>query len=226
MKEPLIFGAVAAMVCAGAAFAEEVNLRTLAVTNPDGSLKVLYHGSNEWWNSVGEYAPFDGDTSTFIDPKRISAPTWVGYELTEPRILTRIRFCVPERTDIEDRLRGCRVEGANEPDFSDAVILLDVRSAVPEHWLTGSPYWVEVPAQQMATPQAFKYFRFIQNKKAMTTDGSNEGAYYCGNVAELEFYGIEAESFASYVAPAVTNEVNLRLYAMHDATGALDIISD
>ena len=227
MKKALFWGTVAAMVCAGAAFAEEVNLRTLAVTNPDGSLKVMWHGSNEWWNSVGEYAPFDGDTTTFIDPKRIYVPTWVGYELTEPRVLTRIRFCTPTRTDIEDRLRSCQVQGANEPDFSDAVVLLDVRNAVPEHWLIeGTPYWVEAPAQAMPTPQAFKYFRFIQYKRATNANGVNEGSYYCGNVAELEFYGIEAESFASYVAPAVTNEVNLRLYAMHDATGALDIISD
>ena len=133
---------------AGSAFAaDDYNLRTLAVTNADGSLKVLYHGSNAWWNATGEYAPFDGDTTTFIDPMRIYAPTWVGYELTEPRVVTRIRFAVPHKTDIEDRLRGCRVEGANEPDFSDAVVLLDVRSAVPEHWLTGSPYWVEAPAR-------------------------------------------------------------------------------
>ena len=84
--------AIAAFAAALPAFADDCNLRTLAVTNPDGSLKVLYHGSNAWWNAYGEYAPFDGDTSTFIDPKRIYYPTWVGYELTAPRVLTRVRF--------------------------------------------------------------------------------------------------------------------------------------
>ena len=215
------------LVFAGGAFAvDDVNLRTLAVTNSDGSLKVLYHGSNAWWNALGEYAPFDGDLSTMIDPKKINYTTWVGYELTEPRVVTRIRFAAPSRTDNQDRLRSCRVEGANEPDFSDAVILLDVRNVVPEQWMTGTPYWFEATAQQMATPKAFKYLRFVQWKKASNTSTTTEGNSFVGNIAELEFYGVELESYASYVVPPVTQESNLRQYAMHDDTGALDIISD
>ncbi len=220
--------AAMALAFATACFAvDDVNLRTLAVTNADGTLKILWHGNAEWWNATtGEQAAFDGNTETMVDPKRVYSPTWVGYELTEPRVVTRIRLCVPSRTDYEDRLRSCRLEGANEPDFSDAIVLLDMRNALPKGWFTGSTYWVEAPAQQMATPQAFRYLRFIQHKKATTSGGDTEGAYYIGNVAELEFYGLDAESYAGYEMPAATDEVNLRLYAMHDATGALDILSD
>ena len=209
---------------------EDENLRPFAVTNSDGTLKVLYHGSNSWWNAAGEYAAFDGDITTFVNPRRINYPTWVGYELTEPRVVTRIRFAAPSDTDYEERLRSCQVQGANEPDFSDAVVLLDIRNVVPERWKTGTPYWIEAPAQTLPAPKAFKYLRFIQTKDAMTmpfVNDDTEGCYYIGNVAELEFYGMDMETYlANYVVPAVTKEANLRLYAKHDDTGALAIISD
>ena len=214
----IIATALAMATLAGTALAEEVNLRTLAVEDGSGNLVVLWNGNTEWW-AGNEYTAFDGSTSVAYNPKRVSGPTWTGYELTSPCVVTRIRFCAPSRTDSQGRLLACQVQGANQSDFSDAVVLLECKHVVPENWLTGSTYWFDVPAHTFATPQTFRYIRFIQ-----PTD-NGEGTTYCGNVTEVEFYGMDATSYASYV-PTVADEANLRLYAIHDATGALDILSD
>jgi hypothetical protein len=214
----IIATALATAALAGAALAEEVNLRTLAVEDGFGNLVVLWNGNTEWW-AGNEYTAFDGSTSVAYNPKRVYGPTWTGYELTSPCIVTRIRFCAPARTDNQGRLRACQVQGANQSDFSDAVVLLECKHVVPANWLTGSTYWFDAPAHTFATPQTFRYIRFIQP----TDDG--EGTTYCGNVTEVEFYGMDATSYASYV-PTVADEANLRLYALHDSTGALDILSD
>lgn len=199
--------------------AEEVELKTLAVKDGSGNLVVLWDEHDSGWWAGNQYTPFDGATDVYIDPMRVSAPTWVGYELTTPQVVTRIRFFGKRSGDGEWRLRYCRVEGANQADFSDAVTLLETKDVVPTDWRTSTTGWFDEPAHSFATPQTFKYIRFIQ------PTGGNETTTYCGNIAEVEFYGMDAESYASY-APTVAKEKNLRLYALHDSTGALDILSD
>ena len=218
-RKLMIVAAVAGMI--GSTFAEEVNLRTLAVTE-NGNLKIMRESeSTEYWTASSTYtAPFDGDTSTAIDPKRAAYDTWVGYELTVPRIVTRIRFFGRRNGDGAQRLCVCRVEGANQADFSDAVTLLECRDVVPTDWRTTTTGWFDVPARAFTTPQTFKYIRFIQ-----PGPGPGEGNTFCGNIAEIEFYGVDAESYADYT-PTVSQETNLRLYALHDSTSALDILSD
>ncbi len=218
MKKSILFFTVAAL--AAMLSAEEVNLRTLAVTE-NGNLKIMRESeSTEYWTASSTYtAPFDGDTSTAIDPKRAAYDTWVGYELTVPRIVTRIRVCGRLVGDGESRLSLCRIEGANESDFSDKVTLLDLKDVVPAAWRAANPSgWFEAPARAFTTPKTFKYVRIFQPY----VTGVNS---FCGNIAEIEFYGVDAESYADYT-PTVSKETNLRLYALHDSTNALDILSD
>ena len=196
----------------------EVNLRTVAVEDGSGNLVVLWNGNTSWWTG-NQNTAFDGATDAPYNPRSVSSATWVGYELTVPRVVTRIRFCAPGSTDNPSRLRVCQVEGANQPDFSDAVLLLECKHVVPVNWMTGSPYWFEAPARSFTTPQTFRYIRFIQPR------GASEPNTFCGNVTEVEFYGMDTESYANYT-PTVAKETNLRLYAIHETTGALDILSD
>ncbi|MBR3222016.1 MAG: hypothetical protein IKF72_07240 [Kiritimatiellae bacterium] len=200
--------------------AEEVNLCTLAVKDGSGNLVVLWDEHTSGWWAGNQYSPFDGLESTYIDPKSTPTPTWVGYELTTPQVVTRIRFCGRRSGDGEKRLCVCRVEGANQADFSDAVTLLETKDVVPTDWRTTTTGWFDVPARAFTAPQTFKYIRFIQPAAV-----PGEGNTFCGNIAEVEFYGMDAASYASYV-PTVSQETNLRLYALHDSTGALDIVSD
>ena len=217
----LLIGVITAMMCAGAVFAEEVNLITLAVKDGSGNLVVLWDEHTSGWWAGNQYTPFDGSTSVYIDPKRVPDPTWVGYELTTPQVVTRIRFFGKRSGDGPQRLCVCRVEGANQADFSDAVTLLDCKDVVPTDWRTSTVGWFDVPARAFTTPQTFKYIRFIQ-----PGPGPGEGNTFCGNIAEVEFYGMDAESYATSYAPTVSKETNLRSYALLDSTGSLDILSD
>ena len=219
MKKLAVFASAIAPMFMGGVFASEVNLIDLAVKDGSGKLVVLWDEHESGWWAGNQYTPFDGATDGFIDPKRVSAPTWVGYELTTPQVITRIRFFGRRKNDGPQRLCYCRVEGANQADFSDAVTLLDCKDVVPTDWRTSTTGWFDEPARAFTTPQTFKYIRFIQ------PTGGSETTTYCGNVAEVEFYGMDAESYASYT-PTVSKEKNLRLYAIHDSTSALDIISD
>ena len=123
----LVIGAAAM----GAALAEEVNLRTRAVEDGSGNLVVLWDEHTSGWWAGNQYTPFDGSTSVYIDPRSTPDPTWVGYELTTPQVVTRIRFFGRRNGDGAQRLCVCRVEGANQADFSDAVTLLECRDVVP-----------------------------------------------------------------------------------------------
>ena len=213
----LVIGAAAM----SAALAEEVNLRTRAVEDGSGNLVVLWDEHDSGWWAGNQYTPFDGSTSAFIDPRSVPTPTWVGYELTTPQVVTRIRFFGRRNGDGAQRLCVCRVEGANQADFSDAVTLLECRDVVPTDWRTTTTGWFDVPARAFTTPQTFKYIRFIQ-----PGPGPGEGNTFCGNIAEVEFYGMDAESYATSYAPTVSKETNLRSYALLDSTGSLDILSD
>ena len=142
--------------------AEEVELKTLAVKDGSGNLVVLWDEHDSGWWAGNQYTPFDGATNVYIDPMRVSAPTWVGYELTTPQVITRIRFFGKRNGDGPKRLCYCRVEGANQPDFSDAVTLLDCKDVVPTDWRTSTTGWFDEPARAFTTPQTYKYIRFIQ----------------------------------------------------------------
>ncbi len=154
--------ALAVAAFTGAALAEEVNLRTRAVEDGSGNLVVLWDEHTSGGLAGNQYTPFDGSTSVYIDPMRVPDPTWVGYELTTPQVVTRIRFFGKRSGDGPQRLCVCRVEGANQADFSDAVTLLECRDVVPTDWRTTTTGWFDVPARAFTTPQTFKYIRFIQ----------------------------------------------------------------
>ncbi len=209
-----------ATLLSGAAMAQEVNLRTLAVEDGSGNLVVLWDEHTSGWWAGNQNTPFDGALNVYIDPKSVTTPTWVGYELTTPCVITRIRFYGKRSGDGEQRLCACLVQGANQSDFSDAVTLLDCKYFVPSNWRSTTTGWFDFPAYSLATTQTFRYLRFIQ-----PSGGPGESSTFCGNIAELEFYGMDAASYATYI-PATSKETNLRLYAIHDATGTLDILSD
>ncbi len=97
---------------------------------------------------------------------------WAGYELAEAAVVSRIRF-MPRHDEYASRVEGCRFEGANSEDFSDAAVLY----TIPETELaTLQSGWQEVElAPSAATLAAYKYVRVIGN--------------YCGNMIEVEFYG-------------------------------------
>ena len=168
----------------GAAIAEEVNLKTLAAKDGSGNL-IVYSNSSEVW-AAGREADkaFDGDTSTYYDPKSAAYDTYVGYGLTRPCVLTRIRYYPRNANETPSRLQNCVIQGANSSDFTDAVVLYDFSEKVPSD-LVSNLRWLEVEPTIAAS---FSYFCIYQRR----TGTENT---FAGNTAELEFYGVDDGDF-------------------------------
>jgi hypothetical protein len=112
---------------------------------------------------------FDGDLNTFFASYERSN-TWVGLDLGEKHVITKIAYC--PRKDWPQRLELGVFEGANHPDFGDAVLLHVIIQKPDENTMT---------EQIITNSRGFRYIRYI---------GPND--VRC-NIAELEFYGYKSE---------------------------------
>ncbi|MDR0412422.1 MAG: CotH kinase family protein [Dysgonamonadaceae bacterium] len=112
---------------------------------------------------------FDGDLNTFFASYDRSN-AWVGLDLGEKYIITQIAYC--PRKGWPQRLELGVFEGANHPDFGDAVLL---------HVITQRPDEDRMTEQTVVNSRGFRYIRYI---------GPND--VRC-NIAELEFYGYPGE---------------------------------
>ena len=168
---------------------EEVNLRSNAIEDANGKPTVISDGTAVWASGREADKVFDGSLSTFYDPQRAAWDTYVGYGLVKPCVATRIRVYGRNTTETPERLKAAVIEGANASDFSDAVVLHRFSESVPDDWYQNQR-WIEVVPDVTAS---FQYYRIIQ--KRVGTENT-----FAGSVAELEFYGIDADSFAGYLA--------------------------
>lgn len=112
-------------------------------------------------------AAFDGDASTYYSTNS-SAFGWVGLDLGEPHVITRIGFTPAPGWQGADRMFLSLFEGANSPDFMDAIPLY----FIGERPATGADAVADVNVSR-----GFRYVRYVGGT------GS-----YC-NIAELSFYG-------------------------------------
>ena len=207
---------------------EEVNLLSYSVRDGSGNLITYSDGHAVWATGREADKHFDGSVAgnDFYDPKQIQADTWTGYEVSTTCRLTRVRYY--GRTGLgasvlASHMGVSAVEGANSSDFSDAVVLMTFNP--PADYNGGS--WVEEPVS--ASTQAFRYFRIIEH---YGTFNSAAGA-----VKEIEFIGVDADSFGGYLAdnmqpptdlaatrgayPRVANTLTWRLAAGSSETAIL-----
>lgn len=172
-----IIGATVLLACVTGAWAQNwttVNLTSSAVTNASGAIVVLGTDTNVWTTGMTKEAVFDGSTNTYFDSYQ-STNAWAGFQLRSPKSVTRIRYC--GRTGQEARMLGARFEGANTPDFANAVTIWT--HTPPSGW-TGDT-WLDVTVTNSIFLPTFSYLRFIA-----TATGSNGGS-----VREVEFYGVD-----------------------------------
>ena len=119
---------------------------------------------------------FDGDFNTYFkayisDDEWDYNRTWVGLDLGEPHVITRIGFA--SRKMRSYKLQLAVVEGANEPDFSDAMPIYMIRDdKTPSEHMTYADINVS---------RGFRYVRFMSGPSAAC------------NFAEIEFYGHPGE---------------------------------
>lgn len=112
---------------------------------------------------------FDGDFETYFASYERSG-TWVGLDLGSKHIITKIGYS--PRITQPHRVELALIEGANKPDFSDALPIYMIRQAAPERKMTYS---------ETSCSRGFRYVRYVSPNDVRC------------NLAELEFYGYEDE---------------------------------
>lgn len=112
---------------------------------------------------------FDGNTDTYF-ASYIRSGGWVGMDLGEPHFITQITYS--PRIDQPKRVELAIIEGANEPDFGDAVPLY----LIPEPGENGVTNTVKINCSR-----SFRYVRYV---------GPNDAR--C-NLSELGFYGYKGK---------------------------------
>jgi hypothetical protein len=140
-----------------------------------------------WSNSGNTIAKvFDADLNTFFD-----APTgndcFVGLDFGSDmnKVITQISYC--PRSDFPNRMVGGIFQGANQSDFSDAVLL---------HTITVQPVTGAFTSVEVTAKEAFRYVRYLSPK-----DGF-------GNVAELQFFGYSPADSLSSVELEKAGDIN------------------
>lgn len=111
---------------------------------------------------------FDGNLNTFLAGCNRSY-VWAGLDLGEPHVITEIAYC--PRVEMQERLVLGVFEGANNPDFGDAI---------PIFVITQKPADKTLTRQAISCSRAFRYVRYVG------PDNSR------GNIAEVEFYGFKS----------------------------------
>ena len=127
---------------------------------------------------------FDGNLNTYFASYDRSG-TWVGLDLEEKYLITKIAYA-PRYHDFSDGPQHLVLgvfEGANNPDFGDAVPLL---------MITETPQANVLTEQSINCSRGFRYVRYV---------GPND--VRC-NIAEIEFYGYKAGGNNSHL-PQLTN---------------------
>ena len=134
-----------------------------------GTLETVnYQNSADRSNTVNTRdMAFDGDLTTFFASYDRSY-TWTGLDLGEAHVITRVGWSPRDASVGEDRVLLGVFEGANRPDFMDALPLY----IIPEKGKIGTISYADVQCSK-----GFRYVRYIGPTEARC------------NIAELEFYG-------------------------------------
>lgn len=118
---------------------------------------------------------FDGNYDTFFASYDRSQ-TWVGLDLGEPHIITKVGYS--PRISQPTRVVTALIEGANKPDFSDALPLYIIKDSATERVMTYA---------DVTCSRGFRYVRYVTpNDKRC-------------NLAELEFYGYKGAGDDSHL---------------------------
>lgn len=178
-----------------------------------GTLKSVDYGSNtpSTTKNTRECA-FDNDLTTYFAAYDRSS-AWVGLDLGEPHVITRIGWAPAKRNRGDERILLGVFEGSNSPDFMDAL---------PLYIIPQKGTYDKIDYANVTCSKGFRYVRYV--------GPSDERC----NVAELEFYGHPGEGDESNLyrltnLPTVSihTEDNVEPYdKIHNINALITIISD
>jgi len=112
---------------------------------------------------------FDGDFETFFASWDRSG-SWVGLDLGSKHVINKIGYS--PRITQEHRVQLAVIEGANEPDFSDAIPIHMIKDGADSRVMT---------YEDVECSRGFRYVRYVSPNDVRC------------NLAELEFYGYAGE---------------------------------
>ncbi|MBO5795035.1 MAG: CotH kinase family protein [Bacteroides sp.] len=148
-------------------------------TPSNGSLKgtiigsewsVDYNNNSSKTNTVNtKVNVFDGDFETFFASYDRSG-AWVGLDLGEKHVITKIGYS--PRITQKHRVQLAVIQGANNPDFSDAL---------PIHMIKNEGVEYEMSYEEVNCSRGFRYVRYMSPNDVRC------------NLAELEFHGYKGE---------------------------------
>lgn len=134
---------------------------------PIGTERCWDYASGSVMNTA--YKLFDGDLNTYFATEERSY-TWAGLDLGTPHVITRVGWSPRNDVQGEKRVLLGVFQGANSPDFLDAVPIYIIR----EKGKIGTISHGDVDCSR-----GFRYVRYVSTSDARC------------NMAELEFYGHE-----------------------------------
>ena len=174
---------------------------------------VDYSNSSTMTTTVNTCAnAFDGDLTTFFASWDRNY-TWAGLDLGSPHVITKVGWSPRDGSVGEDRVVLGVFEGANSPDFMDALPLY----LIDEKGKIGQISYADVNCSR-----GFRYVRYVGPADSRC------------NIAELEFYGHEGEGDDSHLYQ-VTNLPTVSIHTqngfipydkVHEIVSHLTIISD
>ena len=126
-----------------------------------------YSTGTSSYNINNRDCAFDGDLSTYF-ASSYSSGGWVGLDLGKTCVITRVGFAATPRGNGSELTLLGLIEGANLPDFSDALPLYLIKEAAPSGRLTYA---------DVTVTRAFRYVRYKGTQGSRST------------IAELEFWG-------------------------------------
>lgn len=149
---------------------------------------------------------FDNNNSTYF---RSCPPfgNWIGLDLGEKHIITQVAYCPRIDSDYRDRLQLGVFEGANQPDFEDAIALSIIRGYTER----------ELTKQAIDCSRGFRYVRFVFPYAQNSVKSSYMG--------ELKFYGYKGEG-SNAKLPQLTNLPTVSIHTVNtqDITSKEDYV--
>ena len=136
---------------------------------------------------------FDDDASTYYSTSS-DKMQWVGLDLGDPCVITRVEYMPASGSQGPNRMVLSLFEGANSPDFMDAM---------PLYLISKRPNKGTYSSVDVNVSRGFRYVRYVGGA------GS-----YC-NVAELKFFGHKGEGDDSQFYQ-VTNLPTLSIHVQYN----------
>ena len=163
---------------------------------PMGSSPSVDYATSQSTTTVNTFADaFDGSLDTYFASYERSY-TWAGLDLGTPHVITRVAWSPRNDSHGEARVVLGVFEGANSPDFMDALPLY----IITERGTIGQMSEADVHCSR-----GFRYVRYVGPSDARC------------NIAELAFYGHEGEGDDSHLSQLT----NLPTVSIHTQDGVI-----